>query len=98
MAKISEYVLEAGMSGEVSPESFFDYYEANGWRVGKNPMKDWKAAVRTWKRNNYGRKDGNSNGSGKARTAGNREIFAELYNEITEANYAGPLRPGGSDK
>jgi hypothetical protein len=25
-----------------------DYYTSNGWMVGKNPMKDWKAAVRTW--------------------------------------------------
>lgn len=30
---------------------FIDHYESNGWLVGKNPMKDWKAAVRTWKRN-----------------------------------------------
>jgi len=29
---------------------FFDHYEANGWRVGRNPMKDWKAACRTWNR------------------------------------------------
>lgn len=24
------------------------YYESNGWRVGKNPMKDWRAAARNW--------------------------------------------------
>ena len=29
-------------------EKFFNYYESNGWKVGKNPMKDWKASVRTW--------------------------------------------------
>ena len=29
---------------------FVDYYTANGWKVGKNPMKDWRAAVRTWER------------------------------------------------
>ena len=34
----------------VNPETFFNYYESNGWKVGKNPMKDWKAAVRTWVR------------------------------------------------
>jgi hypothetical protein len=28
-----------------------DHYTANGWRVGRNPMKDWKAAVRQWERN-----------------------------------------------
>ena len=34
----------------VDPERWFDYYTSNGWKVGKNPMKDWKAAVRTWER------------------------------------------------
>ena len=32
----------------VDPQRFVDYYTANGWMVGKNKMKDWKAAVRTW--------------------------------------------------
>lgn len=32
----------------VDPQRFIDHYTANGWKVGKNPMKDWKAAVRTW--------------------------------------------------
>jgi hypothetical protein len=30
------------------PDAFIAFYESNGWKVGKNPMKDWKAAVRTW--------------------------------------------------
>ena len=34
----------------VDAERWFDWYEANGWRSGKNPMKDWRAAVRTWER------------------------------------------------
>lgn len=34
----------------VDPERFIDYYTANGWTVGKNRMKDWKAAVRNWDR------------------------------------------------
>lgn len=34
----------------VDAERFFNYYESVGWRVGKNPMKDWRAAVRTWER------------------------------------------------
>lgn len=42
------YCNERG--NKVDPERFIDYYTANGWRVGKNPMKDWKAAVRTWER------------------------------------------------
>lgn len=32
-------------------QRFFDYYEANGWKVGKNSMRDWKAAARNWLRN-----------------------------------------------
>lgn len=32
----------------IDPEYFFNYYEGNGWKVGKNPMKDWHAAIRTW--------------------------------------------------
>ena len=34
----------------VDPERFIDYYTANGWTVGKNRMKDWKAVVRNWDR------------------------------------------------
>ena len=35
----------------VDAQRFVDYYTANGWKVGKNPMRDWRAAVRTWERN-----------------------------------------------
>ena len=34
----------------VDAERFWNFYEAKGWKVGKNPMKDWRAAVRTWER------------------------------------------------
>ena len=37
----------------VDPEKFIDYYTARNWMLGKTKMKDWKAAVRTWERNNY---------------------------------------------
>lgn len=36
---------------------WFDYYTANGWKVGKNPMKDWRAAVRTWERSEFAAPD-----------------------------------------
>lgn len=35
---------------KTDPEAFFAFYESNGWKVGKNPMKDWKAALRTWEK------------------------------------------------
>ncbi len=34
----------------VDPEGFFFYYESNGWTVGRQKMRDWRAAVRTWER------------------------------------------------
>lgn len=37
----------------VDPQRFINHYSSNGWRVGKNPMKDWKAAVRNWEGNEY---------------------------------------------
>jgi hypothetical protein len=45
--EVLEYMIELKMS-DLS-QRFVDYYESNGWKVGKNPMKDWRAAVRTWK-------------------------------------------------
>ena len=30
---------------------FINFYDSNGWKVGKNKMKDWKACVRTWEAN-----------------------------------------------
>lgn len=41
----------------VNAQKFFDYYSSNGWKVGKNPMKDWKAAVRTWERSEITERD-----------------------------------------
>ncbi len=35
----------------VDAETFIDFYQAKGWMVGKNKMKDWKACVRTWETN-----------------------------------------------
>ena len=32
----------------IDPQRFYDYYEARGWLIGSQPMKDWQAAVRTW--------------------------------------------------
>ena len=38
-------------NNNVDAQRFIDFYEAKGWMLGKNKMKDWKAAVRTWERN-----------------------------------------------
>lgn len=48
LEQVKAYCNERNNS--VDAERFINYYTANGWKVGKNPMKDWKAAVRTWER------------------------------------------------
>ena len=47
--QLKEYMSEQGMNDIA--ENWLNHYEANGWMVGKNKMKDWKASVRTWKIN-----------------------------------------------
>lgn len=44
--EVKAYATEKGYT--LDAERFVAYYESNGWRVGKNPMKDWQAAVRNW--------------------------------------------------
>jgi predicted phage replisome organizer len=46
--EVADYCFERGNT--VNPETFVDFYSAKGWMLGKNKMKDWKAAVRTWER------------------------------------------------
>lgn len=46
--EVEEYCFER--NNKVDAEKFVDFYASNGWKVGKNPMKDWKAAVRTWEK------------------------------------------------
>lgn len=40
-------------NNKVDPEGFIDFYESKGWFIGKNKMKDWKAAVRNWERSEH---------------------------------------------
>lgn len=54
--ELRAYIFENGFS--VDPERFLDYYDSNGWKVGKSRMKDWKKAVNNWQRNEKPKKDG----------------------------------------
>lgn len=56
-AEVSEYAQQYAATKNLDlraidfdPEYFCDYYKSNGWHVGKQPMKDWKATVRRWLR------------------------------------------------
>lgn len=58
--EVKQYCQER--NNNVDAETFVDFYECKGWMVGKNKMKDWKAAVRTWERkDNYSRPKTNTN-------------------------------------
>lgn len=46
--EVSAYCTEKGY--KIDPDRFVDYYTSNGWMVGRNKMKDWRAAVRSWSR------------------------------------------------
>ena len=60
VAEISSYCQER--NNNINPEQFYDYYEANGWKINRNPMKDWKATVRNWERNEFNRKSADNFG------------------------------------
>ena len=53
LEEVEAYCIER--DNDIDPIHFHDYYEANGWKIGKNPMKSWKAAIRTWERNSSGK-------------------------------------------
>lgn len=52
--EVRTYCMERGNS--VDPKRFVDYYTSNGWMAGRNKMRDWKAAVRTWENNGFNTK------------------------------------------
>ena len=46
--EVDSYFVERGINDPNEAQSFCDFYESNGWKVGKNKMKCWKASVRNW--------------------------------------------------
>ena len=49
----------------IDAEAFIDFYESKGWKIGKDSMKDWKAAVRNWERSKKERAGNSKSVSGK---------------------------------
>ena len=81
--EIQDYCIER--NNNVNAEHFFDYYESNGWKVGKNSMKDWKAAVRTWERSEYRKPNSKKNSKEDAINVV-KELMEEYANEQFEDN------------
>lgn len=52
--EVRSYCKERNNS--VDAEQFIDFYASKGWKVGNTPMKDWKAAVRTWEKRDFDRR------------------------------------------
>lgn len=57
--EIKEYCEKR--NNNVDAETFFDFYESKGWKIGNQSMKDWKASVRTWERNRNTNKNTQTN-------------------------------------
>lgn len=51
LEELKAYIAENGYT--FPAEAFMDYYESNGWKVGRNPMKSWQATCRTWQRHEF---------------------------------------------
>lgn len=71
LEEVEAYCLERGNG--VDPQQFIDFYTSKGWKVGDQPMKDWKAAVRTWER-----REGRQAGQEKVKS------FADIWREMPD--------------
>lgn len=80
--EIKNYCLER--KNNVNPNQFFDFYESKNWFVGKNKMKDWQAAVRTWERNCKGKTEIESGNSNRYETGATNRIIAMRHEKIDE--------------
>ena len=69
LEEVTKYCLSR--NNNVDPSKWIDFYISNGWKVGKNPMRDWKACIRTWEKNSY-------SGSIKNMTKNVEDIIADL--------------------
>ncbi len=65
--QVTAYVAEIGSA--IDPAAFIDFYESKGWKVGKTPMKDWKAAVRTWTKRDSSSVGGNNGQAHKSNSS-----------------------------
>ena len=72
LEEIRSFCQERGNS--VDPEYFYNYYQSNGWRVGRNPMRDWKATICAWESNGM---DQRTNPASKQTELTDREIFQQ---------------------
>lgn len=82
--EVRDYCIER--KNGIDPEYFCDYYAGRGWKLGKDSMKDWQAAVRTWEKNRKLRGNGNGTGSnrknGYGQVDGNDQGLKQKYSDL----------------
>ena len=75
--EVAAYCQEQGYS--VNAKEFVNYYNSNGWMIGNDPIRDWKAFVRIWERNEKWRDRSEPAGTGVARPA--KTVAAQQYSQ-----------------
>ncbi len=80
--EVEAYCFER--NNKVDAETFVDFYSSKGWMVGKNPMKDWKAAVRTWERKDKENQRNNGSQTRADINASKQSQLNYLLNKIRE--------------
>jgi hypothetical protein len=86
LEEVTAYCRERGNC--VNAQQWFDHYCSNGWRVGKNPMKDWQAAVRTWEKNDVN----GSKGSGNVAAMPLPATYVSASEKMLQERSAGGMR------
>jgi hypothetical protein len=82
---VHEYAIEICKGTANAPEDFYNYYESNGWKVGKNPMKNWKAAYKNWTKNEkqYEAVKGTNQHRAETKTEQNDRLYRDFGKELT---------------
>lgn len=78
--ELASYFHEQGsLTCQDDATRFIDYYDSNGWKVGKNSMKDWKATVRQWTKRRKENEQGNGKRSNQGVEAGHAAISSSEF-------------------
>ena len=86
--EVAAYCRERGNS--VDAQRFVDFYTSKGWRIGKEPMRDWRACVRTWERNGRDRVEvsGSTGATRPAKTVAAQQYSQRDYSDEDEEAFA----------
>jgi hypothetical protein len=82
-SEVHAYFEEQKMPGESS--KFYDFYESKGWMIGKNKMKDWRAAVRNWVKTSQDKLKSNET-NGKLTSKIGRDEASEYLAQFSKGN------------